>query len=166
MLTASKGWVQPSQALVSWQPAPSADGQLSYHLVLDGRIQPTPAGVLAAHIDPRGLSSGRHRLQVLATDSDGQSTLTASSTLRVDGVPPTVRILPTRGVTAVRVSVLDRFSGVAKRYVSVSFGDGTAARGRARISHRYGHAGVYRVVVHVRDKLGNQGVVSQWVSVG
>jgi hypothetical protein len=165
VLTLPKVWVKPAQALVSWQPAQSGDGPLSYHIVLDGHIQPTPAGVLTAHIDPRGLSSGRHRVQVLATDGDGQSTLTAPSTLRVDGVPPTVRIVPTRGAAAVRVSVLDRFSGVATRSVSVSFGDGTLARGRTRVSHRYSRAGVYRVVVHVRDKLGNQGVVSQWVSV-
>ncbi len=164
VLTLPKEWVKPAQALVSWQPAPSADGPLSYHLVLDGHMQPTPAGVLAAHINPRGLRSGRHRLQVLATDGDGQSTLTAPATLLIDGVPPTVRIVPTQG-TAVRVRVLAPFSGVAKRYVSVSFGDGVLARGRTRFSHRYSHAGVYRVIVHVRDKIGNQGVVRQWVSV-
>ena len=49
--------------------------------------------------------------------------------------------------------------------VSVSFGDGAFAHGRTSFSHRYRHAGVYRVVVHVRDKIGNAGVVSQWVSV-
>ncbi|MGH2853595.1 MAG: hypothetical protein ACRDLF_05320 [Solirubrobacteraceae bacterium] len=164
VLTAPKGWVKPAQALVSWQPAPSAVGPLGYHVVLDGRVQSTPAGVLAAHIDPRGLSSGRHRLQVLATDGDGQSTLTAPATLLIDGVPPTVRIAPAQG-GVVRVRVRDPYSGVAKRYVSVSFGDGALAHGRTSLSHRYSHAGVYRVVVHVRDRIGNQGVVSRWVSV-
>lgn len=165
VLTAPKGWVAPARALVSWRPAPSAVGPLSYHLVLDGHIQPTPAGVLAAHLNPRGLSSGRHRLQVLATDSEGQSSLSAPTSLQIDGVPPTVRIVPTRGATAVRVRVLDRFSGVAGRDVSVSFGDGAVAHGRTSCSHRYSHAGVYRVIVHVRDRIGNEGVVSQWVSV-
>jgi hypothetical protein len=165
VLTAPKGWVKPAQALISWQPAPSADGPLSYHLVLDGHIQPTPAGVRAAYVDPRGLSSGRHRLQVLATDRDGQSTLTAPSTLLIDGVPPTVRIATARGGAAVRVRVLDHYAGVAERYVSVSFGDGAVAHGRTGFSHDYRHAGAYHVIVHVRDKLGNQGTVSQWVSV-
>jgi hypothetical protein len=164
VLTAPKGWVKPAQALVSWQRAPSAVGRLSYHLVLDGRIQPTPAGALTAHIDTRGLSSGRHRLQVLATDSEGQSTLTAPATLLLDGVPPTVRIAPTRG-GAVRVRVRDRYSGVDAHAVSVSFGDGAVAHGRAVYSHRYSLAGVYHVIVYVLDKIGNQGVVSQWVSV-
>jgi hypothetical protein len=48
--------------------------------------------------------------------------------------------------------------------VSITFGDGTGARGRARVVHRYAHAGIYRVIVHVRDKIGNRGVVGQWVS--
>jgi hypothetical protein len=165
VLSAPKGWVRPAQALVSWQPAPSAEGPLTYHLVLDGHIQPTPAGVLAAHVNPHGLSSGRHRLQVLATDSDGQSTLSGPTTLQIDGVPPTVKIVPTHGATAVRVRVLDRFSGVAKRDVSISFGDGALAHGRTSFSHSYRHAGVYRVIVRVRDEIGNEGVVSQWVSV-
>ncbi len=164
LLSVPKGWVKPGQALVSWHPAPSAVGPLTYHLVLDGHVQPTPAGVLAAHIDPRGLSSGRHRVQVLATDSDGQSTLSAPASMQIDGVPPTVRIAAGRGGGGVRVRVLDRFSGVAKRDVSVSFGDGAHARGRTIFAHRYSRAGVYRVVVHVGDRIGNQGVVSQWVS--
>ncbi len=165
VLTLPKGWVKPAQALVSWQPAPSAAGPLSYHLVLDGHIQPTPAGVFAAHLNPRGLSSGSHRLQVLATDRDGESTLTAPSTLLIAGVPPTVRITSTQAGAVVRVRVHDSYAGVAARAVSVSFGDGAFARGRTSFSHRYRRAGVYRVVVHVRDAIGNAGVVSQWVSV-
>jgi hypothetical protein len=49
--------------------------------------------------------------------------------------------------------------------VSVSFGDGAGAHGRARYVHRYARAGVYRVIVHVRDRIGNQGVVRELVSV-
>ena len=49
--------------------------------------------------------------------------------------------------------------------ISVSFGDGHSARGRKRFRHRYARAGIYRVVVHVRDKLGNAGVVRRLVSV-
>jgi hypothetical protein len=165
VLTLPKTWVKPDQALVSWQPAPTSAGPLSYHLVLDGHIQPAPAGeVFSAHLDPHGLSSGRHRLQVLATDRDGESTLTAPSTLLIDGVPPTVKVAPADGGAAVRVRVRDAYSGVDMHAVSVSFGDGTYAHGHTSFSHRYRHAGVYRVVVHVRDAIGNAGVVSQWVS--
>ncbi|HXA53250.1 MAG TPA: PKD domain-containing protein, partial [Solirubrobacteraceae bacterium] len=158
------GWVKPARAVVSWQPAVSADGPLTYHVVLDGRSLPVPAGQLELRLDTRGLGSGRHQVQVLATDRDGEATLSAPATLMVDGVPPTVRIAGARG-GAVSVRVSDRYAGVDARAVSVSFGDGHGAGGRTHFVHRYTRAGVYRVTVRVRDKLGNGGVVSRWVSV-
>jgi hypothetical protein len=163
ILSAPRGWIKPSQALVSWVPATSADGPLTYHVVLDGRQLPTPTGVSSLRLDPRALGTGTHSVQMLATDSFGQSTLSAISMLRVDGVPPTVQVTH-RGAT-VRVRVSDRFSGVATHAVRVSFGDGHSTRGRMRSVHRYAQAGVYRVVVRVRDKLGNSGVVRQLVGV-
>jgi hypothetical protein len=165
ILSLPKGWVKPSQAAISWQPAVSADGPLTYHVVLDGRSLAVPAGRRELRLPPEGLGSGRHSVQVLATDIDGESTLSAPSTLLIDGAPPTVRIAHARGGTAVSVRVLDGYSGVDAHAVSVSFGDGAFAHGRMRCSHRYRHAGVYRVIVRVRDKLGNTGVVSRWVSV-
>jgi hypothetical protein len=165
LLTAPSGWVKPAQAVVSWQPAVSADGPLAYHVVLDGHLEPTPAGVFSMRILERGLGSGRHRLQILATDADGQSTLTAPSTLLVDGVPPTVIVAHARGSAAVRVRVRDPYSGVAVKAITVSFGDGARAHGRTSFLHRYSHSGIYQVVVQVRDKLGNQGVIRQLVSV-
>ena len=59
----------------------------------------------------------------------------------------------------------DAYSGVDAHAVSVSFGDGASAHGHTGFSHRYSHAGVYLVVVRVRDAIGNAGVVSRWVSV-
>lgn len=165
LVTAPKGWVKPARAVISWQPATSGDGPLSYHVVLDGHILPAPAGAFETRIDPRGLGSGRHRVQVLATDIDGQSTLSARVPLLITGVPPSVHIARKHGGSALSVRVIDRFVGVDVRAVSVSFGDGQSARGRTRFLHRYSRAGVYRVVVRVRDKLGNTGVVSEWVSV-
>ncbi len=165
VLTVAKGWVKPSQAVLSWLPATSADGPLAYDVVLDGHVQPTPAGVLQTHLDPRGLASGRHRVQVLATDIDGQTTLSAPSTLLVDGQPPSVKIARTHGDSAVFVRVTDPYSGVDAGAVAVSFGDGQTAHGRERFTHSYARAGVYLVSVSARDNIGNRGVVRQWVSV-
>lgn len=165
ILNVPKGWVKPSQAVISWQPAESADGPLTYHVVLDGRSLTVPTGKRELHLSPTGLGSRRHSVQVLATDINGQSTLSAPSKLLIDGVPPTVKIARARGGTAVSVHVLDRYSGVDARAVSVSFGEGRDAGGRTRYLHRYPHPGVYRVTVRVRDKLGNEGTVRQWVSV-
>jgi hypothetical protein len=165
IISLPKGWVRPSRATISGRRPPRADGPLTYHVVLDGRPLAAPPGRLALRLDPRTLGSGRHRVQVLATDLDGAATLSSPSTLLVDGVPPTVRVARARGGRAVSVRVSDRYSGVEDRAVSVSFGDGQRARGRARYLHRYARAGVYRVTVRVRDRLGNRGTVRQWVSV-
>src|SRR5581483_2096180 len=34
VVTVPKGWIRPSSALISWLAAPSADGPLTYHVVL------------------------------------------------------------------------------------------------------------------------------------
>ncbi len=163
--SAPKGWVRPSEATISWEQATSANGPLRYTVVLDGRRLPAPAGVTSMRLNPHELASGKHRVQVLATDVFGESALTAPTLLEIDGVPPTVSIATTGGGHTVTVRVSDRYSGVDKRAVEVSFGDGSGGRGRERFHHTYARAGIYRVVVHVRDKLGVSGVVRRLVSV-
>jgi PKD domain len=159
-------WVKPSRALISWQAAPSAHGPLGYSVVVDGGApQPVPAGALDARIDAQTLGSGAHHVQVLATDGDGASTLSSPLTLLVDGQPPTVKITRASGGAGVEVRASDAYSGLDAKAVSVTFGDGASARGRARLRHRYARAGIYRVSVHVRSNVGNEGVFSQLVKV-
>jgi hypothetical protein len=166
VVTTPKVWVRPSQARASWLPAPTSAGPIAYRLVLDGHIERAViTGRLVANVDPRGLSSGHHRLQVLAVDRTGQSTLSAPAALLVAGVPPRVKIVQARRGAGVSVTVSDPYSGVAKSAVSVSFGDGYSSRGRLRVRHRYARAGVYLVTVRSRDRVGNAGTVRRWVSV-
>ena len=165
VMSVPKGWVKPGQATIAWQPAVSADGPLRYSVVLDGQPQVTPAGATSLRLDPLGLGSGRHQVQLLATDINGQSTLSSPSALLVDGVAPAVTIARAIGGYGVSVRVSDSYAGVDTNDLIVSFGDGHSARGRKRFTHRYAHGGVYRVVVRVRDKLGEAGVVSRWVKV-
>jgi hypothetical protein len=165
ILSAPKGWIKPSQALITWEPAVSADGPLRYSVVLDGRVLPAPAGALRMRLDPRGLGAGRHRVQLLATDIEGQSTLSPPSPLLIDGELPAVTIARAIGGYGVSVRVHDPYTALDTHAISVSFGDGHSARGRTRFSHRYAHGGIYQVVVHVRDKLGNAGSVRRLVSV-
>jgi hypothetical protein len=165
VISVPKGWLKPSAAQVSWQPAVSAYGPLRYTVVLDGRRLPTPAGAASYAFNPRGLGDGQHQVQLLATDTYGQSTLTAPSPLRIDGRPPVVRVRRTNGGHGVRVLIRDSESGVDVQAVTVSFGDGHGARGHKAFSHIYAHAGVFRVLVRVRDKLGNEGVVHDLVNV-
>jgi hypothetical protein len=101
---------------------------------------------------------------VLATDAVGQATLTAPATLRVAGSPPTVKVTRARGGAAVSVRITAG-PGVDTHAVSISYGDGSRAARRTVFHHRYRHAGVYLIVVRVRDKLGNQGIVRRLESV-
>ncbi len=165
ILSAPKGWVKPAQAVVTWQPAVSADGPLRYSVVLDGqradhsgrRSQPAPGSARAGLRAPQRAAAGdRHRRPV-----DALSALR----LLIDGEPPAVTISRASGGYGVSVQVRDPYTGVDIHAVSVSFGDGRFARGRKRFGHRYARGGIYQVVVHVRDKLGNAGVVQQLVSV-
>jgi hypothetical protein len=164
LLSAPRGWIKPAQAAISWTPATSAYGPLVYQLVLDGHPLAATSG-LSAQIDRHRLGSGRHRLQLLAVDINGQSTLSAPTTLQVDAAPPTVKVARGLHGAGVRVLVSDRFSGLAARTVRVSFGDGQSARGKRSYLHRYRHGGVYRVTVLASSKSGNAGFFSQWVSV-
>ena len=114
----------------------------------------TPGGAFQLRLDPRGLGSGRHRVQLLVTTIDGQATLSSPSTLLVDGEPPTIKVARVQGGYGVSVRIHDPYTGIDAHAVTVSFGDGHSARGRTRFRHRYVRGGVYQIVVHVRDKLG------------
>lgn len=166
IVSSPNGWVKPAGAVISWEPAFSANGPLSYSVVLDGHVLTTRPGTYSMRLSPDGLGSGVHRVQLLATDIYGQSTLSAPVTLRVDATPPTVTIEHSHGSQAIEVRVHDAYSGVDVSAVSVDFGDGHSAHGRTRLRHRYAHPGIYRVLVSVRDELGNTGVVRRLVSVG
>jgi len=165
VVSVPKGWIHPAQAQISWLPAPSAYGPLTYTVVLDGRRLATPQGELALSIPTRGLGDGVHKVQILASDTYGQSTLTAPSTLRIDGRPPLVSVKRISGGRGVRVAVTDGQSGVEPRSVRINFGDGSRAHGRAQARHIYARAGLYTVIVTSRDNLGNAGVVRRLVSV-
>jgi hypothetical protein len=166
VISVPKGWVEPDQTGISWQPAASANGPLSYAVVLDGKELAVPAGALSYSFPAHALTTGAHEVQLLATDMFGQAVLTPPTALDVDGRPPLVAITRARHGSGVTVRVSDPWSGVDTAAVSVSFGDGHTASRHAVFHHRYARAGVYELVVHVRDHLGNTGIVTKLVKVG
>jgi hypothetical protein len=152
------GWVKGSAATISWEAASEAFGRTTYALVVNGQIRQRGITGLSAQLDPRGLGDGVHRVQVLATDSLGQQTMTPPAELKVDANPPQVKVskLGRRGV---RVRIVDRASGALAQGTLIDFGDGTKpATGKLSARHTYTRAGVYTIVVHDRDRVGNRGV--------
>jgi len=152
--TTPVGWVRGSAAAVTWEPPTEAFGASTYSLLVDGRVRARGLHGLSLNLDPRALGDGVHQVQVLATDSLGQQTMTPDATLKVDANPPevTVRRLGGRGVA---VRVFDRASGALARDTTISFGDGSRASHRLKARHTYAAAGTYTIAVRSRDRVGN-----------
>jgi len=153
-VTLPKTWIMPSRLQAQWAAAESADGPLSYQPVLDGRIAGAGQSGLSYRFPPRGLETGVHDVQVLATDIFGQQVLSARSKVKVDASKPTVRVTVRGGAIAVQVG--DRGSGLAPKSVRISFGDGAFAAGHGRAAHRYARGGTFTLHVSARDRAGNR----------
>jgi hypothetical protein len=158
VLSTPDGWVRARQASVDWEPTTDAIAGVTYTVYVDGR--PVLKGLTGTHV---GLSStllgnGIHQVQVLATDSAGQRTMSAAAELKIAANPPIVRIALIDHRRGVRVSVSDKASGVEAGATAISFGDGRHANGRVTARHIYARAGLYRITVKVRDKVGNHAI--------
>jgi hypothetical protein len=152
------GWVKGIAAKISWNAAPEAYGKTTYAVVVDGQIRQRGLTELRAHLSSRGLGNGIHQVQVLATDELGQQTMTAAAELKVDAGPPEVRVRRL-GQLGVRVRVIERYSGAVARATLIDFGDGTrSVKGKLSARHTYAHAGIYVIVVHDKNAVGNRGV--------
>jgi len=154
LATAPVGWVRGGSAKIEWTQAPEAFGASSYAVEVDGRVVRRGLTGLSLRLSPRGLGDGVHQVQVLATDSLGQQTLTPPAELKVDASPPQVSVRRLGG-GGVRVRVFSRASGAVARDTSIAWGDGARARGRLTASHSYARAGTYTIVIHSRDHVGN-----------
>jgi hypothetical protein len=153
---APRGWVRPARARLRWQAAKSAVGGLAYSVLLDGRV--VKRGLhRRSYRPPRALlGSGVRRAQAMATDRLGQQMLSAAVKLRVDGRSPRVAVGANRARGLVTVRLRDPDSGLSAASTSVSFGDGTRARGGTKFHHAYEHPGRYTIAVRARDKVGNR----------
>ena len=83
-----RGWIKPSQARVEWAPSASANGPLTYAVVLDGHTLAAAVGAQSMSLAGYRLPDGVHKVQMLASDVDGESTLTAPVRLLIGSPPP------------------------------------------------------------------------------
>jgi hypothetical protein len=148
------GWVSGGSATVSWEVPEEAFGSTSYAVLVDGRVRLHGLTGLSARLDSRGLGDGIHHVQVLATDSLGQQTMTQPAELKVDANPPEVSVRRLGG-HRVLVRVFDRASGAVAGRTWIAFGDGARATHRLRARHTYGRSGRYVIVVRSRDRVGH-----------
>jgi hypothetical protein len=153
LISAPAGWVSPQSAVLEWDPASDALGQLSYSVLVDGQVRIGPMTGLSTRLDLRGLGNGVHQVQVRATDPTGQQVLSSAGTIDIDASPPTVRATVLRS-GRVQVSVSDTASGVRTAATVIHFGDGSRLRGRTRAVHGYTRPGTYTITVSASDRIG------------
>lgn len=148
------GWVTGSSATVSWEAPVEAFGSTTYAVLVDGHIRARGLTGLSTRLSSRGLGDGVHRVQVLATDSLGQQTMTPVAELEVDANPPEVAVRKLGG-RRVQVRISSRASGAVAGATSIAFGDGANANHRLTAIHTYPRAGRYVLVVRSRDRVGH-----------
>lgn len=156
-----QGWIKPSQARVEWSPAASADGTLTYYVLLDGHRLTPPPGVQEMAL-PGQLPNGVHRVQMLAVDPQGQSTLSAPVQLHIGPPPPSVRIASADGGRGITVRVGVPSAGLRLGSVRIAFGDGHRVRSRTYVRHIYARPGRYEVVVSAVGSDGARALL-RWV---
>jgi hypothetical protein len=151
------GWVAPSKALISWSPALTGSPPVSYDVIVDGRIRAT--NLTTDNYKLTGLGNGRHHVNILATDGQGQETLSGPSPLYIDTGPPAVLVKRLGHHHTILVEVRDDESGPLAHGTRISFGDHSrTVRNRLSAQHQYRHKGTYVVVVRCRDYAGNGAV--------
>ena len=160
---APKGWVKPRRARIAWSQA-AATSVVSYEVLLDGRTVGEGLHQLSLRPLPRLLDNGRHSVQVVATDSQGQQFVSSETRLRIDTRPPEFTAHAGKH-HSVAVRVTDPESGVVGHATHCRFGDGSTAHGRRSFRHRYDRPGRHRIAVSSRDRAGNAVHLRLWVRV-
>ncbi len=184
------GWQRKRRVPIAWDRTLNAIGGVRYSVSVDDEPVIESLRALRARLSRDDVEDGRHEIQVFATDEAGQETGSRTGRLLVDRHGPRVRLRP-RGLRLV-VVVTDgpksAGSGLRRRSVKVSFGDGgtgrpgrsarasvrrgngaRGGRGKAatvRVRHSFGHAGRYRLRVSARDRAGNRTLLRRTVRVG
>lgn len=164
----SFSYSRSAQPVLSWSPAPTGWGPLTYTVTIDGaNAGQTGADSLRL---AAALRDGRHSWLITASDPAGLSRASPVAAVFVDTVSPLAtakvsgsrtagspialglryRDAPPAGLPAADAS------GVAK--LTIRWGDRTTTRvrpGTHRTPHTYRSAGRYRIMVTVTDRAGN-----------
>lgn len=164
---APNGWVKAARIPLQWEVPLAGAGKITYSILVDDREVVENVSGDEYALDPEQLGEGIHTIQVEATDSLGQVVDSVPATLKVDRVPPRVRVRVRGASITVRVNdgPKGEASGVKLHSVKVRFGDGRSAGGRTTLRHTYVRAGTYTIVVSASDNAGNKATVRKRVRV-
>ncbi len=179
------GWQRKAKIRVAWDRTLNAIGGVRYSVSVDDEPVVENLKGLRARLSRDDVEDGKHRVQIFAIDEAGQETGSRSGRLLVDRNGPRVKLRRSGRRLTVLVSDGPRGegSGLRKRSVRASFGDGRgagasgatpSARGKkggrkaatVRIRHTFERAGRFPVRVTARDRAGNRVLVKHRVRIG
>lgn len=148
------GWLNAKSAVVEWEPAANAVGELTYSVLIDGRVVANGLPGFSYKFNPDQLGDGLRHIEVIAIDDAGQQTMSAATTLHAETNPPLVSVKYLRH-DQVRVRVYGDAAGVKTADTLISFGDGATSKRHDNMVHAYRRPGRYTIIVHATDKVGN-----------
>lgn len=127
------GWQRKKRIRIDWDPSRNAVGGVRYSVSVDDEPVAENLKRLHAVLKPDDIGSGRHRIQVFATDDVGQETGSRVARLLVDRRRPRVKLRRRgRRVTVVVTDGKKRAnSTLRKRSVKVNFGQRRRAKASA-----------------------------------
>ncbi len=179
------GWQRKRKIPIAWDRTLNAIGGVRYSVSIDDEPVIENLEGLRARLSRDDVEDGKHRVQIFATDEAGQETGSRSGRLLVDRNGPRVKLRRRGRRLTVVVSDGPRAegSGLRKRSVRATFGDGrgagasgatSSARGKkgsgkaatVRIRHEFERAGRFPVRVTARDRAGNRVLVKRRVRIG
>jgi hypothetical protein len=167
VLDTPSSWVNSPRIPLQWETPLAGAGKLTYSVLVDDLEVGENIATTEYTLNASQVGDGSHSIQVEATDSLGQVVDSIPATLLVDRTPPKVSVRVRGKTVIVRVSdgPKGQSSGVEPASVRVTFGDRHAARGSAKLSHRYAAGGSYTVTVTASDNAGNTATVHRRVNV-
>jgi hypothetical protein len=142
--------------LLKWRAGLDLWGTPTFNMIVDGKVAGTSHGPQAQPAAP--LTEGVHRLRIQQVDRRGQTSLSRERVIRVDTVPPRLRIKlrgkRQRGSTLKLTATALDGHGSGVKYVEIDWGDKSKRVRATRASHRY-RAGKFTLRVKAVDNVGN-----------
>lgn len=167
-LDTSSRWLRARPKL-SWEEGSEVWPGLTYKVYVDKVEIGSTAST--SFVPAKPIANGLHRWQVAVVDRRGQTAMSATESLKIDGTPPALAVKVSGSGTltvAARATKAKppKASGLAS--IRINFGDGTSAMTKAsalKAKHRFGSRKA-TMTITATDNAGNATVVTYKVSGG
>jgi hypothetical protein len=150
-------WTRAANVPLTWDPADNAISGVTYSVDVDDQQVASDLTGTSYTLKRKLVGNGKHTISVVATDAQGQPTTGKASDLEIDRSAPKFTVKRRSQTLTLKVSdgLKGTCSGAVASATKVSFGDGSKAKGKTQLRHRYSRPGRYRLTVTTKDTAGN-----------